>query len=198
MKHLINTPYAKTITTLLLCYVLSHTAMEESSAIISPAKNPCTICYEELYDKKQIVTQLPCSKKHAFHYSCIASWKAEVHGATCPLCRSAVDEPLGNPETIATLTAHVEEKSRDIAHLHSINFFRQEEIGRLKEKNKQLHSRHRMLKRYNRSLKAQMASCYEEMLSQNQTSVYHKKQKTDTIDTGIRARPVPPAEEPVE
>ena len=47
--------------------------------------NPCSICLEDLSDRRLPLQQLPCHETHRFHQSCIQSWL--VRDQRCPICR---------------------------------------------------------------------------------------------------------------
>lgn len=131
----------------------------------TPAKviRPCLICLQPLYDKKQIVTQLPCSRKHAYHFACIAAWTLEEEGGNCPECRADIQEPLSNPETVLALTARLHQSDLDNRHLESRVYWKnhaletnKKEIKQLRKQKNGLYAKQTILKRRIQQLEGQL------------------------------------------
>ena len=108
----------------------------EQQPIVEQEQRSCSICQDILRDKIQATIQLPCSKKHNFHYKCLATWRMEPEGGRCPLCRANMQEVFTNPEEVSSLTEELSQAQRDIVHLEITDIFRKSTINQLRE---QLH-----------------------------------------------------------
>ena len=51
----------------------------------------CVICLED-FGQDDMVTPLPCDKRHYFHSKCIEEWSQNNN--TCPLCKAVYNSEL--------------------------------------------------------------------------------------------------------
>jgi len=51
----------------------------------------CVICLES-FGPDEMVTPLPCDKRHYFHSKCIEEWS--LNNNTCPLCKTVYNSEL--------------------------------------------------------------------------------------------------------
>lgn len=79
----------------LLCLFFIHSMQAaESEALL------CYICHDNLYDKHQSATILPCFPGHAFHTACINQWYRQSR--SCPVCSATM--PINkDQQTIVSL-----------------------------------------------------------------------------------------------
>jgi hypothetical protein len=118
----------------------------EPQAEQSPAPKPrktCAICLEQLYNKAkaEFVIQSPCSRKHAFHYLCMARVHSHISvdaTATCPLCRAQAPMRVTSPESVDLIVEQLQQEKMDRMHLEGVAFFKEQRIQELLRKNENL------------------------------------------------------------
>lgn len=177
MKHI----YALVIFSLSSTFYAS--AMEQQPAAAHEQRT-CSICCDILRDKIQATIQLPCSKKHNFHYKCLSTWRAEPEGDRCPLCRANIKEVFVNPEAVSSLTEELNQAQRHIVRLGITDILRESTIDHLKEqligrkkKIKQLHMGLHTLKRTIQDLKGHIAQEQDAPEEHKQETPLAKKAK---------------------
>lgn len=156
----------------------------EQQPIVEQEQRSCSICQDILHDKIQATIQLPCSKKHNFHYQCLSTWRMQPEGGRCPMCRANIQEVFANPEAVSSLTEELSQAQRDIVHLEITDIFRKSTINQLREqltdrkkKNKQLHMGIHTLKRRIHELEDNMTQSQDVPEEPTQASPPAKKVK---------------------